>query len=298
MHNNLSVLFPSIQLLSERPVESSEKVYVFHNNYTGNWMKIDQTEVSEREYALLSSLFSEIKPNPSANHSVSEKWFKFLFENGSAPFEEETEIRVIQLHFKMDHGKNSDLEEAVKAFFDDSIQLVFISAQNAILIEQRSSYIQTPEDFYSFINTLESDFYIKLKLYIGKFHLTDRHFPIHFSTEKEWFLKGISRNRAIRIYTMENTFPFSLVDQMSDEMKHIIRKEILNPIQYDQELLQTMQLLFENGFNATVTAKKLHVHRNTLQYRLTKFQDITGISVRNFDGALVAYCASLIAIEG
>ena len=75
----------------------------------------------------------------------------------------------------------------------------------------------------------------------------------------------------------------------------IIRKEILNPIEYDMELLQTVHQFFENGFNASVTAKKLHIHRNTFHYRLTKFQDITGISVRSFDGALIAYCASLIA---
>jgi sugar diacid utilization regulator len=260
-------------------------------------MKIDKTEVSDRDYALLSSLFTEVKPNSSVNNSISEKWLQFLYGNGLAPLIEETDIRVIQLHFKTYDGKESDLEEAFKAFFDDSMHLVIISSQSAILIEEKSSYAQTIEDFSSFIVALESDFFIKLKIYIGKFHSTDTLFPNHYSTEKEWFLTGLSRNRAERIYTMENLFPIILIDQLSKDMKHIIRKEILNPIDYEVELLQTVQLFFENGFNASVTAKKLHIHRNTLQYRLTKFQDITGISVRNFDGALVAYCASLIALD-
>jgi len=295
VYNDLSTLFPSIQLLSEYPAEYNVQQYIFHNQQSNNWMKIDKTEVSDRDYALLSSLFTEVKLNSSVNNSVSEKWLQFLYGNGPAPLIEETDIRVIQLHFKIYDGKESDLEEAFKAFFDDSMHLIIISSQSAILIDEKSSYTQTIEDFFSFIVALESDFFIKLKIYIGKFHSTATLFSNHYSTEKEWFITGLSKNRAERIYTMENLFPIILIDQLSKDIKHIVRKEILNPIEYEVELLQTVQLFFENGFNASVTAKKLHIHRNTLQYRLTKFQDITGISVRNFDGALVAYCASLIA---
>lgn len=297
MYNDLFTVFPSIQLLSEYPTQYSERQYIFQNKYTNNWLKIDKTEVSDREYALLSSLFTEVKPNSSVNNSISEKWLQFLYGNGLAPLNEDADIRVIQLHFKLYDGKKSDLEEAFKAFFDDSMHLVIISSQSAILIEENSSYAQTIEDFSSFIVALESDFFIKLKIYIGKFHSTATLFPNHFSTEKEWFLTGLSKNPAERIYTMEKLFPLILIDQLSKDIKLIIHKEILNPIDFDIELLQTVQLFFENGFNASITAKKLHVHRNTIQYRLTKFQDITGISVRNFDGALVAYCASLIALD-
>lgn len=294
MKNELTTLFPSIKILSEYPTELEEEVYIFHNPYLNNWLQINKSEVSHREYSLLSSLYSEVSLDLSTNQTVSMKWMNFLRGDGLAPVKTETDIRVIQIHFKKNVNE-ADLEEAVHVFFGDAMQFVFVSSQNALLIEEKSSYIQTTEDFASFIAALESDFFIKAKLYIGKFHQTNMIFPVHFSTEKEWFQKGISANHAERIYTLENIFPFNLIEQMSEEMKHIIRKEILNPIEYDMELLQTVHQFFENGFNASVTAKKLHIHRNTFHYRLTKFQDITGISVRSFDGALIAYCASLIA---
>ena len=298
MSANLSTLFPSIELLSECPVIDEPHIYIFHNKHENCWMTIDKKEVTDREYDLLSSLFEEIKSASLTSESIEYQWIQFFHDNGPVPLKEDTDIRIIQLHFKVKEAIIPYLEEAVKAFFDDAMELVVISAQDAILIEQKSSYVHTLEDFSSFIGALESDFFLKVKLYIGKFHSTAVPFSSHFFTEKEWFLKGLSKNRAEQIYTMEKTFPLTLIDQMSDEMKQIIRKEILEPIEYDLELLQSVQLLFENGFNATVTAKKMHVHRNTLQYRLTKFQDITGITIRNFDGALVAYCASLIAMEG
>ncbi|GGA40406.1 PucR family transcriptional regulator [Psychrobacillus lasiicapitis] len=297
MSTNLAILFPSIELLPECPILNETHTYIFHNENSNCWMTIDKNEVSDREYALLCSLFREVKPTGLTNESLSEKWIEFLHDKGPVPLKEDTEIRIIQLHFKVEEEIESHLEEAVKLFFDDAMRLVFISSEDAVLIEEKSSYIHTLDDFSSFIVALESDFFIKVKMYVGKFHPTTMPFYSHFITEKEWFFKGLSRNRAERIYSMEKTFPFTLIDQISEEMKQMIHKEVLEPIEYDIELLQSVQFLFENGFNASVAAKKLHVHRNTLQYRLTKFQDMTEINVRNFDGALVAYCASLIATE-
>lgn len=293
MNTKLTELFPSFQLLSEFPVEQDNQAYIFHNAQTDRWIKINKNEVSDREFTLLSSLYKLITPTPSSSDSISSKWIPFLLENGPAPVNEE--IRVIQLYHQMDEVNGTDLQEAVTAYFGDSMQLVTLSAQQAVLIEAKSPYVQTVEDFSSFLVALESDFFIGTKLYIGKFHPTSTPFTSQFLTEKDWFMKGISTIRAERIFTMEKVFPFSLIAQISDEMKEIIVREVLQPINYDIELLQTMQQFFESGFNASVTAKNLHVHRNTLQYRLTKFQDLTGISIRNFDGALVAYCASLIA---
>lgn len=297
MSNNLTTLFPTIDLLTECPIKCEKNKYIFHNEHTNTWMTVDKKEVSDREYALLVSLFKEIKPTPSTRNSITDKWIQFLQYNGPVPLQEDCEIRIIQLHFKEKDEVESDLKQAVSAYFDDALQLIFISSHDAVLIEQKSSYIHTYDEFSSFIVALESDFFLKVQMYIGKFHSTVVPFSPHFLKEKEWFNKGLSRNRSEQIYTMEKTFPYSLIDQMSDDMKQMIHKEVLEPIEYDMELLQTVQLFFENGFNASVTAKELHVHRNTLQYRLTKFQDITGISVRYFDGALVSYCASLIASE-
>ena len=294
MDSNLVKLFPSLQVAAACPIGSHSDIFVFHNSHDNKWIIIDKNDVSDREYVLLTTLYKEIKPKSLESSSTTDRWLRFLHGQEPAPLKEDTDIRIIQLLVDKGDVEESYLEEAVQAFFGNAIQLIYNSSQNIYLIEHRSSYVHTHEDFSSFTVALESDFFINVKMYVGKFHSSESRFPEHFSTEKNWFFKGLSWNRAKRIYTMETIFPFHLVDQATEEMKHIIHKEVLKPIGYDTELLQTVQLFFENGFNASVTAEKLHIHRNTLQYRLSKFQEITGISVRNFDGALVAYCASLI----
>ena len=295
MQNNLAAIFPSYQLFSELPNNMIDNnVYTFELP-NEQWFQVNKNEVSKRDYALLTSLYPEAKITFSTADSVSGRWLQFLRGIGAPPVKEGTEIRIIQLAITGDTFQQSDLVEAVKLFFEDALQLVFLSDYSILLIEQKSTYIQTSEDFASFLVALESDFFIKGKIYIGKFHPIDRKSPAIYTSEKEWFSQGLAFQHAERIYTLESTFPILLTKQMSEDLKQMIVQEILLPTEYDLELLQTVQAFFENGFNASITAKKLHIHRNTFNYRLTKFQEITGVSVRNFDGALIAYCASLLA---
>ncbi len=59
---------------------------------------------------------------------------------------------------------------------------------------------------------------------------------------------------------------------------HFFPNDILN----DRELIKTIQVFLKNNMNMSQTAKELHLHRNSLQYRLDKFSTQTGIDVRVF----------------
>jgi carbohydrate diacid regulator len=49
----------------------------------------------------------------------------------------------------------------------------------------------------------------------------------------------------------------------------------------------------ENGFNLVRAASALHVHRNTLVYRLAKIAELTGCEVRDHAAGLSLYLACL-----
>lgn len=292
MIKELITLFPSFEQFTEYPAKAVKGFYIFQHPEKGSWFRIQEKEVSERDYALLTALFQEIK-TAKKMASSSAKWLVYLENGENPPVPDQTEIRVVQLFFSGQKIGEEDFKEASCAFFGDSIQLLFISPQQAFLIESKSCTAYDSESFSSFMNALESDFYIKAKMYIGKFQLADSRFPLHFRMEKEWFQKALMNGSSERLYTMEKLFPMQLMEQMPDALKEILVKEVLDPLGCDQDILQTVRAFFENGFNATIASKKLYIHRNTLQYRLNKFQEITGISLRDFNGALVAYCASI-----
>lgn len=296
MEKELFSLFPSFQLITEHPAKPAKGFFVFHHAEKECWFKIHKKDVSKRDYNLLTALFTEIKPEADMP-SASRKWLAYLEHGGEPAVPAETEIRVIQLSFGEQTREQKEIQEASCAFFGTSVQLVFSSSHEALLIERKTCTAHEPESFSSYMSALESDFYIKARMYIGKFQRADSRFPAHFATEKEWFRKASANGSAGRIYTMETLFPLHLTDQMPSHMKEVLVKEVLTPLGYDQEILQTVRAFFENGFNASVASKKLYIHRNTLQYRLNKFQEITGISLKDFNGALAAYCASMLAQE-
>ena len=63
----------------------------------------------------------------------------------------------------------------------------------------------------------------------------------------------------------------------------------------DNEMRNTIKALFNNQLNLADTAKELYIHRNTLIYRIDKFQKITGLDLRNFDDAIICKVAMILA---
>lgn len=54
------------------------------------------------------------------------------------------------------------------------------------------------------------------------------------------------------------------------------------------ELYQTLEVFFAENLNMSEAAKKLYIHRNTLQYRLDKVKLQTGLDVKTFTDAVIA----------
>ncbi len=59
----------------------------------------------------------------------------------------------------------------------------------------------------------------------------------------------------------------------------------------DAELLKTLEAFFENLGNLARTADALHVHRNTLLYRLSRVQDISGLNLDDSEDRLAVWLA-------
>jgi hypothetical protein len=53
------------------------------------------------------------------------------------------------------------------------------------------------------------------------------------------------------------------------------------------ELLLTSGAFLRCGLNASLAAETLFIHRNTFNYRLAKFIDLTGLDIRDYHNALI-----------
>ena len=64
--------------------------------------------------------------------------------------------------------------------------------------------------------------------------------------------------------------------------------------QMTEELMETVRAFFDNDLNLTATARKLYIHRNTLNYRLDKIKKELGLDLRSFHDAAVFKVISFI----
>ncbi|MEH6650372.1 MAG: helix-turn-helix domain-containing protein [Motiliproteus sp.] len=79
----------------------------------------------------------------------------------------------------------------------------------------------------------------------------------------------------------------------SDWTSDHLEKSYENLIYNDKNgcLQKTLKSLFGSNLNMGKTAEELHVHRNTLRYRLGKIQDYTGMDVNNIGNMFFLYSA-------
>lgn len=54
----------------------------------------------------------------------------------------------------------------------------------------------------------------------------------------------------------------------------------------DKEMVNTAEEFFENSLNVSETARKLYLHRNTLNYRLDKIEKATGLNISKIPDAI------------
>ena len=61
-----------------------------------------------------------------------------------------------------------------------------------------------------------------------------------------------------------------------------------------KELLNTVKVYLENNLNISEASRVLYIHRNTLMYRLEKFNKMTGLDCSKFDVGMRIGIALLI----
>ena len=89
-----------------------------------------------------------------------------------------------------------------------------------------------------------------------------------------------------RIYHITHVGMFITLAGTTQERKAELAHQILSPLLRDEQLFKTVQTFLTSGLNLTDAAEKLHIHRNTLIYRLDKTKKLINLDPRHFDDAL------------
>ncbi|MCM3114386.1 helix-turn-helix domain-containing protein [Neobacillus sp. MER 74] len=285
-----SILFP------DQPITHSEQLYVFFSEMEKEWIGIPKSEVTEKELTLLQTIYQLVENPSSVQSSVTQGWDAYLLEDGPPPsYHAETNLRFIQFQINGDDTNQFEIESALKGFFTEGVIIIWENKRRGIIIEEATIVSLTEEELISMSETLESDFYVKIAFFVGKFNSFHDQLRSKFLLEKEFFSFGlINLVSLMNIFTYERVLPAYVAYHLPMDLKPKIHQGIFEVFNDEPEMYSTIKVFLENNLNASLTAKKLYIHRNTLQYRIDKFIDKSGIQLKDFYGAFTVFLACLL----
>lgn len=295
MLRKLLPLYDGAVLFLKKPERPSEPFHVFYDRHENEWIGIPKGTLTDQEFMLLKALYEWIEFPIIPSSDLSKRWYEFLFTNGQPPScDHGIQIRFIHFHFKGSDLDQTEIESALKGFFSDDVIIIWENGNSGIVIEEKNQMSLSEKDLFSMSETLESDFYAKPFFYIGKFTLFTKELSSQFLREKEYFTFGQNHLSESNFFTFQRVFPSFLTVQLPDTLREMIHQELSGVFNEDPDMYITIKTFLENNLNASLTAKKLYIHRNTLQYRIDKFIEKTGIQLKDFFGAFTVFLACLL----
>ncbi|MFS0781822.1 CdaR family transcriptional regulator [Bacillus sp. 1P06AnD] len=79
----------------------------------------------------------------------------------------------------------------------------------------------------------------------------------------------------------ENQMDLDLcLQEISEETRIEYIHRVLSIAEKDQELLETFRVYFQENLSIKATAEALHIHINTLHYRIKKLENLTGLNLK------------------
>ncbi|ARK31216.1 PucR family transcriptional regulator [Halalkalibacter krulwichiae] len=260
---------------------------------------ISTEQLTEEEQSLLNVFLTPVtRKQLETPQSVEEKfWSQILFgaaKNVTKPHGLTKTFRFIHFYLRGETSDTSHLVEAITSLLPETAIILLESDSSGVIIDtDPDSTDQIENLFESISNTITSDFYLDLALYIGLKNSCYSEAHNRYLWEKNCF-EIMKQTSSKTVYYGEEVVPYLLLFQANQKTLEDISTQLLGNVVDDKELIKSIRIYLDCNMNVSHAAKKLYLHRNTLQYRVEKFIERTGIDIRHFNNAVSIYLALLI----
>jgi DNA-binding PucR family transcriptional regulator len=271
---------------------SQQTGYLWFITEDGEPFGIKQSALSESEELLLQSMFDSYENEAIQYTPAQLKWKKIL--SGENKINDQGFYRFIHFFSKLPILDYNSFSEAVSGLFpEEAVLLIDDDNKSGVIIEtSKLEFNDTP--YEALKDTLSTDFYMDLLIYIGLFQTDKATAKEIYEREKNDFLGVKAYLQPKAVYTIADLLPLMLLQTASPGTQETLKGLLSEWMEEDKETLNTIKVFVECNMNISLAAKKLYIHRNSLQYRVDKFFDRTGIDVKQFKNAISVYMAILL----
>ncbi|MGK0550583.1 PucR family transcriptional regulator [Enterococcus faecalis] len=274
----LQKLYPS-GYLSKKAADKRYLSLAFADQY----FIIKKSQLPLRECQLLEMVFAG--QQTEYNHQTR-LWYRYLFQQQPLSLQGSYRLLQIRLSYPADFLRK-EWEAAVKEMFLHYADFFALSEREYLLVERHTSIHYSFSELEGVFLTLDSDFDLNSTVFVGSFYDTNQPIATIFREEQQLVQVGLTFLKGKRIF------------QLTDVALHYFTKEKLATSQitrsfsdilaYHEEIQPIIQALWQNQGNLSSAAKTLFMHRNTLHYRIDKFFEQTGFSLRKMEDLIFCY---------
>ncbi|ODG91743.1 MULTISPECIES: PucR family transcriptional regulator [Bacillaceae] len=297
MIDKIKTLFGS-ESVSITPDESTYMDYSWFSTENQEIFGIRKNSISEEQNNLLECLFTKLESDTILMPSAQTEWFQYLFfSKGHNPFSFETDIslptsiRFIHFYSNQLFSSKTEFEEAINAFFHKEVIVVWNSAKEGVIIEKIIDQPFNKEFLEHMQEIIAADLYHDVTFFVGKRYSPLANLSLYFDIEHQCFKKALSVKKQKNILWFSKEMLYYILSFIPDDLQKELPNLFLNDMKIDDPILSTVKIFLQQNLNVTATSKKAFLHRNTVQYRLDKFSEQTGIDLKHFEDGLVIFLA-------
>ena len=246
------------------------------------WLLLKEEELTEREKQLISWLGGEeeVAPNP---------WYQYLIDGkGEAP----QVIKKMQLVYcHLSHSTAEGIAswlEMMQTLLPNFRATLQLSGQDYVLILDQDQSLPVADILKDTVSAMEYDFNIRLSIMVGQVWTESKVGKVSpvIRAEQAVFRAWIREGHQ-GVYRFSQLYLWG-IEQADLDLTPI--KESLHQLIESQDQLQDIIVaLWDNGAVVTKAAQQLYLHRNSLQYKIDKWEELTGLQLKNLTDLALCY---------
>lgn len=274
---DLRLLFPQGRWV--RQVEKKEQAYALP--FEGGFWVLTPSSLTEREQALL-----ELLGQQDVENVYRHPWLDFLENRGKEPAVSAKAVQFVYLHIRQTSLEDTaPFFDMLAAFFQNYLTYFQLAPQDYALVLDQTRWTDVAESIEDTLAAMEFDFASQLSFLIGNvLPAKDMDlWPAIFQLEKQLFQEWNQTYSRSACLLFSRLYLWGKVENPS------FANYLHQRIAAQEGLSEIILALWQEGAVLTKAAQKLYIHRNTLQYRLEKFHEATGLSLKNMDDLALCY---------
>lgn len=223
------------------------------------------------------------------DHSIIERgsFFRIQIKNYE-------QVIIMRLLNSFENLTVNELNLLKKLWGDENDTLFIRWGQNKILILTKG-YIKEllRNKLETFIKKVESNLKVEVLIGVGQPTSYDRLYKSLQQAEKASSGKS---NQSKIVFEDELRFDL-LMNELKIETKQLFVNRTIAPIINNEVLFETLKVWFENNMSLQKTSEQLFIHKNTLQYRLRKIEELTNLKVNRLHDLVLLYVGYRFFVE-